>query len=125
MSNQQPDQAELEAFMVKFEHELSLHVAGLDSEFDGRLGDRKAGLKRNMVRFTRYYVNQLIATERTKAEQAGYERGKREVHQSWSIVFGIGYDPDNIDLPKNIQTLRSKWSTDNAALQPPQSGEKL
>jgi hypothetical protein len=46
--------------MAKFEHELAMHVAALDKEFDGRLGDRRESLKRNMTRFTRYYVSALI-----------------------------------------------------------------
>ena len=46
---------------------------------------------------------------------------RKAEHQSWSIVYGIGYDPDNIELSKNITTLREKWSRDeleiNALLQ--------
>jgi hypothetical protein len=50
---------ELDNFMVKFEHELAIHVANLDNQFDGLLGDRKEVLKQNMARFTRHYVSAL------------------------------------------------------------------
>lgn len=68
----------------------------------------------------------LIARERTAAEQAGWERGTQATVQSMLIMFEHllkKHEPSFIGTSAE-QALRG-LRTELAALQPPQSGEKL
>lgn len=56
-------------------------------------------------------VDQIMALLTQATKRAELE-GRIKQHQSWSIVYGIGYDPDNHHLPRNINALRAKWSKD-------------
>jgi hypothetical protein len=62
--------------------------------------------------------NVALAYLTTTATRMAVE-ARKEVHKSWSIIFGIGYDADQPKekLAEGIVTLRNKWSRDNAELQ--------
>ncbi len=106
MSNK-PKQSERETqeLIAKFEHELDVNFEKLDitrSKFEGRLGDPKTVLKRNLVRFFSHYVNELV-TDRASAEKAATAMHASDLARAVGKLQGLGH-PDEY-LEKRLKRL--------------------